>query len=89
MASLAPQINQPAYMSQNPSCAPNGPDFVRKSSLYREFEAEKEEIMKHKWIESQKAGHDIGFERALTDWIIKHRTKWRRSRQPPPAQSAL
>ena len=38
--------------------------------------------MKHKWIESQKAGHDIGFERALTDWIIKHRSKWRRSRQP-------
>jgi len=43
--------------------------------------------MKHKWIESQKAGHDIGFERALTDWIIKHRSKWRRSRQQqPPAQ---
>jgi hypothetical protein len=60
----------------------NGQDLVRKSSLYREFEAEKEEIMKHKWIESQKAGHDIGFERALTDWIVKHRSKWRRSRQP-------
>jgi hypothetical protein len=37
--------------------------------------------MRHKWIESEKAGHDIGFERALTDWIIKHRTKWRKSRQ--------
>ena len=36
--------------------------------------------MRHKWIESEKAGHDIGFERALTDWIIKHRTKWRKSR---------
>ena len=39
------------------------------------------EAEKHKWIESEKAGHDIGFERALTDWIIKHRSKWRRSRQ--------
>jgi hypothetical protein len=58
----------------------NGTDLVRKSSLYREFQAEREEIMKHKWIESEKAGHDIGFERALTDWIIKHRTKWRKSR---------
>ena len=75
-------------MSHNPSQGSNGSDLVRKSSLYREFEAEKEEIMKHKWIESQKVGHDIGFERALTDWIVKHRSKWRRSRQPPQAQSA-
>ena len=60
----------------------NGADLVRRSSLYREFTAEREEILKHKWIESEKAGHDIGFERALTDWIVKHRAKWRRSRQP-------
>ena len=56
-------------------------DLLRNSSLYREFQAEREEILKHKWIESEKAGYDIGFERALTDWIIKHRSKWRRSRQ--------
>ena len=59
----------------------SGNDLVRKSSLYREFQAEREEILKHKWIESQKAGYDIGFERALTDWIIKHRSKWRKNRQ--------
>ncbi len=58
-------------------------DLVKKSSLYREFQAEREEILKHKWIESEKAGRDIGFEQALTDWIIKHRSKWRRSRQSP------
>ena len=66
------------------SSTPNGPqenDVVRKSSLYREFTAERDEILRHKWIESEKAGHDIGFERALTDWIIKHRSKWRKSRQ--------
>ena len=75
-------------MSQNLAQGSNGTDLVRKSSLYREFEAEKEEIMKHKWIESQKAGRDIGFERALTDWIIKHRSKWRKSRLPSQAQAA-
>lgn len=58
-----------------------GNDLVKKSSLYREFQAEREEILKHKWIESEKVGHDIGFEHALTDWIIKHRSKWRKSRQ--------
>jgi len=56
-------------------------DLLKNSSLYREFQAEREEILKHKWIESEKAGHDIGFERALTDWIIKHRASWRRARQ--------
>jgi hypothetical protein len=56
-------------------------ELLKNSSLYREFQAEREEILKHKWIESEKAGRDIGFERALTDWIIKHRSKWRKSRQ--------
>jgi hypothetical protein len=56
-------------------------DLLQNSSLYREFQAERDEILRHKWIESEKAGRDIGFERALTDWIIKHRSKWRKSRQ--------
>lgn len=59
----------------------SGEDLVKSSSLYREFQAEREEILKHKWIESEKAGCDIGFERALTDWIVKHRANWRKARQ--------
>ena len=61
-------------------------ELVKNSSLYREFQAEREEILKHKWIESEKVGYDIGFEHALTDWIIKHRSKWRKSRQKQSAQ---
>lgn len=63
--------------------AHDGNELVKKSSLYREFLAEREEILKHKWLESEKAGYDIGFERALTDWIIKHRAKWRKNRLNP------
>ena len=48
-------------------------DLLRNSSLYREFQAEREEILKHKWIESEKAGTDIGFEKALLDWINRAR----------------
>jgi hypothetical protein len=59
----------------------NGTDLLRNSTLYKEFQAERDEILKHKWIESEKVGYDIGFERALTDWIVKHRSKWRKSRQ--------
>jgi len=55
-------------------------DLVKNSVLYREFLAEREEILKHKWIESEKVGHDIGFEKALLDWIIKHRSEWRSDR---------
>lgn len=58
----------------------SGDELLKNSSLYREFLAEKEEILKHKWIESEKAGRDIGFEKALTDWIVKHRAAWRKSR---------
>ncbi len=53
-------------------------DLLKKSLLYRQFQAEREEVLKHKWIESEKAGHDIGLERAMTDWILKHRSQWRR-----------
>jgi hypothetical protein len=53
--------------------------LVRNSSLYKEFLAERAEILRHKWIESEKAGYDIGFERALMDWIVQYRSAWYRS----------
>ena len=68
-------------MSNERSDVSTANDLVKNSNLYREFQAEREEILKHKWIESEKAGYDIGLERALTDWIVKHRSKWRRARQ--------
>lgn len=57
-----------------------GSDLVKNSVLYKEFLAEREEILRHKWIESEKAGTDIGFERALLDWIVKYRSGWRDQR---------
>ncbi len=54
--------------------------FVKNSVFYKEFVAEREEILKHKWIESEKAGKDIGFEKALLDWMVKHRSNWREKR---------
>ena len=56
-------------------------DLVKESLLYKEFLAEREEILRHKWIESEKAGSDVGFEKALLDWIVKHRSAWRSQRQ--------
>jgi hypothetical protein len=65
---------------------PDARALLLNTTLYREFQAEKEEILKHKWIESEKAGHDIGFERALVDWITLHRADWRRARQQTAAE---
>jgi hypothetical protein len=56
-------------------------DFVKQSNLYQEFLAEREEILKHKWLESERLGYDIGFERALLDWIRKHRDGGRAHRR--------
>src|SRR5438552_9048116 len=68
-------------MSSNNQNVSNGNELLRNSSLYREYQAIREEILKYKWIESEKAGHDIGFEQALTDWIHKHCSNWRKSRE--------
>ena len=64
-----------------PSSEAEQAQFVKESALYKEFLAERAEILKHKWIESEKAGKDIGFERALLDWIVKHRSNWRERRR--------
>ena len=63
-------------------------EFVKQSSLYQEFLAEREEILKHKWIESERLGYDIGFERALLDWIRNHRDSWRAARRAQLATAA-
>lgn len=65
----------------NERAAATGGDLVKESLLYKEFLAEREEILRHKWIESEKAGHDIGFEKALLDWIVRYRSSWRQQRQ--------
>jgi hypothetical protein len=69
----------PTAMPSKGTGKENQHEFVKHSSLYQEFLAEREEILKHKWLESERLGYDIGFERALLDWIRKHREGWRAS----------
>ena len=35
---------------------------------YEAFLAAREEVMKLKWVASEKAGHDVGMEAALLEW---------------------
>ncbi len=48
------------------------------SNSYKKYLKIRDEILKHKWIESEKAMKDIGFEQALIDWINKHHPTWKR-----------
>jgi hypothetical protein len=57
--------------------------WVTKTRLYREWEKTKQEIDRHKWFESEKAGHDIGLDRATVDWLIRFSPSKRRKIKSP------
>ena len=51
--------------------------FPTENSSYFQFlKTEHEEIMKLKWIESEKVGHDIGMDYATWLWSMRHRHIW-------------
>tara|TARA_B110000483_G_scaffold164169_1_gene194399 strand:- start:725 stop:997 length:273 start_codon:yes stop_codon:yes gene_type:complete len=57
----------------------------KKSGLRVAYEialhkAEQLEILKHKWFESEKAGHDVGMKSAQESWDKLHAGKWRASK---------
>lgn len=70
-------ISQPAF----PITQPDVGGLLARSALYLEFVAEREEILKHKWVESEKVGRDIGLESALVSWVVHHRAQWQRLRR--------
>ena len=56
--------------------------WMRESLLVRQWECMKQEILLHKWYESEKAGHDIGWDRAAQDWMIRYGPRSVRRRPP-------
>ena len=51
----------------------------RGNRLHHELQQQWEEILKHKWIESERAGRDLGTE-AIIDWIQNYAAEWRAAR---------
>jgi hypothetical protein len=47
-----------------------------------------EEINRHRWIESEKAGGDIGFERASSDWLERFSKAWMDYHMPKQKSSS-
>ena len=38
------------------------------------------EIERHKWLESEKAGRDIGGNKAALDWLERHYELWKKDK---------
>ena len=50
---------------------------------------QQEEVAKYKWIESKKAGQDIGWERAAAEWLERHFPDWERDQHSRAIDEAL
>lgn len=55
--------------------------LLQTSSLYREFLAERQEILRFREEKSEEVGYDVGFEYALLHWCRHYRDAWRAKRQ--------
>lgn len=49
---------------------------ISESTFYRILDAEKKEIDRLKWYESEKAGCDIGSDHAWFLWTVRHKSRW-------------
>jgi len=66
------------YYKTKISKAVNGLNVAYEVALQK---AEQIEISKHKWLESEKVGYDIGIEMAEESWHKYHADNWRRSKK--------
>lgn len=56
---------------------PSGKYFGSVDSSYLKFlEMEHEEILKNKWLISEKMGQDCGMDYAVWDWAMRKRHVW-------------
>ncbi|MCS6771682.1 MAG: DUF4032 domain-containing protein [Kiritimatiellae bacterium] len=59
--------------NQDPNhCSSDVEAWVRRTLVVQQWERIKQEILLHKWYESERAGYDIGWERASVDWLVRY-----------------
>ena len=84
-----PALDQTERNLSNPAAAQQVPapaESDTEAAVWDFFMEEREEILALKWIESQKANTDIGWENAIQIWTQKHRRAWVKDHPPhlPP-----
>ena len=60
------------------------PGSLADNEFWLDVMDELDEILKYKWIESERAGFDIGMDRAIREWLQNHFTAWAAAH--PPAE---
>ena len=55
------------------------PTWMKQTRLVRDWQAIRHEVETHKWLESERAGRDVGWDRAYTDWMIRYRGEFFRA----------
>jgi hypothetical protein len=63
--------------------------FEKHDPLAGLLRGQREEIEKYRWIESEKVGEDIGWERAAVEWKRKHFAAWKRGIQESGGEHPL
>jgi hypothetical protein len=43
---------------------------IEETLLYKKYKEESDHITRNKWYMSQRAGSDVGWEKALLDWLL-------------------
>lgn len=44
--------------------------LIENTLLYKKYMEEREHILRNKWFMSERVGRDVGYEKALFDWLI-------------------
>jgi hypothetical protein len=55
--------------------------YVKNTLLFKRYLEEREHILQNKWFMSEKAGYDVGMERALLDWVIHHKKDYLKTKE--------
>jgi hypothetical protein len=61
------------------------PESLADKAFWLDVWDQLEEILDYKWIESERAGFDIGMDRGIREWLHKHYTAWAAAH--PPART--
>jgi hypothetical protein len=49
--------------------------YVKNQELLKDDRVQ-QEVNRHRWLESEKAGTDIGFDKAAADWLTRFSDGW-------------
>ena len=69
--------------AQTPPLELEVPESLADKAFWLDVLDELEEILEYKWLESERAGFDIGMDRAIREWLHKHYTAWAAAHPSP------